>query len=78
MSKNDLMDYDEYVTAEEFLASERGKEIVSKALYMGIQSLEDTRFVDRDLDTVNDMKFLRHTVFPSHRPTESIAPWHGG
>ena len=83
MSKDDLIDYDEDVTAAEFLASPRAEWIISKALYVAIKELETEVASGKIIpsivrEQIGDMKFLRHTVFPSHRPTESIAPWHGG
>lgn len=75
MSKNDLIDYDEDVTAEEFLASPRAEWMISKALYMAIKELETEVASGKIIppivrEQISDMKFLRTTLFQTHKPSE--------
>jgi len=49
--------------AVEFINSLRGKFIIGKALYYGINALESIEGIHKEKSDISDMKFLRDELF---------------
>ena len=63
--------------ATQFLASWRGRFIVSQALELAIQSIEARPQVQQEPSNVADMRYLRETIFglPVMMPTGDVRPY---
>lgn len=58
--------------AGEFASSMRGRFIIAKALHYGIQELEKVEGVHKEKSDIDDMYYLKETVF--NFPVEVLAP----
>ena len=58
--------------AGEFLSSIRGRFIIAKALYYGIQELEKVEGVHKEVSDIGDMHYLKDNLF--NFPVETLVP----